>query len=915
MSNEKDTNARWGAIKSRFDELLALDPAQRSRGLDALASEDPQLAKEVAGLLDHAATGDLLEAPANMLAMLEPAANDRIGCWKLLRLIGHGGMGVVFEAERADGAFQQRVAIKLVEGWARPDLRARLAAERRILAGLDHPGIARLIDGGETASGIPYLVMELVEGVPITSYSTAAHLSIARRLELVIAALEGVQFAHEHLIVHRDLKPSNVLVTSQGQVKLLDFGIAKAIATEGGAAGEATRIFTPGYASPEQMRGEPATASADVYSMGVLLYEILAGSHPYPPAREGRDGWMEAMLTGDPETPGRRLSRVDPEAARLPAELDAVVMKAMARSPSERYRTAREFAQDLRAFLDHRPISVRRPSLLYVAAKFARRRPLGTGLAAAALVAVLSTSIVALALADRAERARRDSETRFNEVRRLANDIIFAYQDALEPLGGQALDVRLRLVKDGLDYLDALTRSPNVSDGLLREAAGAYQRIGDLLGNLTQANLGHSRAALASYQKARALREALFAKHPGEAGEAVALAGTLHAIGRSHLTLGQVDRAKELFAQAEGLMSAHAREGDQLALMLLRLDAAGAQSCASFGYQGDSRAALAQVRELQPRFAALLEQRRSAPELEANLSYLLASGALHGCTGAVAQAVESFATAEALTRELRDLQPYNVTFLHRRAMILLEHGYWQAVAGEPAKGVLHMQESRDILESLYESNKRDAKLRLDLATIYSKLGGLQLRLNQPEEAAKGARRAEAVLQTLLAEAPENDAFHTLLGAAYNRQAQAASAGARHAEALRLTNLAIRELRASGDDTGHRGYLAAVLGYRATIEGALGDREAAAESRMQSAALARRAAAENPAAVDVRITLARSLVSLADQAPPATLGRHGLDAATVRREALELLLELERGGRLPPADKELLERVRAVRPRP
>ena len=550
-----------------------------------------------------------------------------------------------------------------------------------------------------------------------------------------------------------------------------------------------------------------------------------------------------------------------------------------------------------------------------MAAKLFRRKPLATGLAAAAMVAVLGTSVVALRLADQAERARLDSERRFNEVRRLANDIVFGYQDALEPLGGQALDVRLRLVRDGLEYLDALTSSPNVSDGLLREAAAAYQRIGDLLGNLTQSNLGHGGESLASYRKALALREALFAKSPAQARDAMALGGVQHAIGRAYLTQGDIAGAKALFAQAERLMSAHAGEADRLALLQVRLDSAAAQSCASFGYQGDSSAALAQVRELQPQFSALLARRRGAAELEANLAYLLASGALHGCTGALAQAVQSFAAAEALTRELRDLQPYNVTFLQRRAMILLEYGYWQAVSGELATGLARIEESRDMLESLYESNKRDAKLRLDLATVYSKLGGVQLRVGQVDQAGTGARRAEAVLQTLLAESPENKAFRTLLGASYNRQAQVASARGRHAEALRLTNLAIGELRASGSDTAHKSYLATVLGYRASIESALGDHEAAAGSLLESAAVARAAAAENPAAVDTRITLARSLVTLAENAPARTLGRHGLDAAGARREALELLLELERGGRLPPAEKPLLTRARASRDPP
>lgn len=906
--DEGEANGRWPEVKARFEELAGLDAAARAARLAGLRATDPALAAEVDSLLAHDHTGGFLDPPADIAALLGHSPRERIGPWRLERVIGHGGMGVVFEATRADQAYEQRVAVKLVSGaWARPGLRERLAAERRILAALDHPGIARLIDGGETRAGNPYLVMELVEGTPITRHAAERALAPGRRLELVAAALEAVQFAHERLIVHRDLKPSNVLVTATGQVKLLDFGIARAMSGDA-APGEATRVFTPGYASPEQVRGEPPAAAADVYSMGVILYELVAGSHPY----RDRDRWVDAMLAADPEKPSRRLAQSDPAAPPVAAELDAIVMKALARDPAERYPTARDLRDDLLAFLGHRPISVRRPSPLYLAAKFARRHPSGTALAAAALAAILSTSVVAIVLAERAERAREDSERRFEEVRRLANDVVFSYQDALEPLGGQALDVRLRLIRDGLAYLDRLTASPNVSAGLLREAAAGYQRIGDLLGNFTRANLGQSPEAMASYAKARALREKLHAANPGDASDAVALASVLQAIGRARLAVGEIAPAKEAFAQAERLMAAHARPEDRAAHLVLRLEAAGAQSCASIGYGGDSRPALAAVAALEPEFRALLAARRSSRELDANVSYLLAAGALAGCTGDVARAVAAFEAAEPLTRELRDLDPYDVTALHRRAMILLELGYWRAVAGDAAAGIERMEDARDILESLYASNRRDAKLRLDLATVYSKLGGLQVGAGALEEAASGARRAEAVLQTLLAEAPANRTFHTLLAAAYNRQAQVAFARGRHAEALRLANLAVAELRTAGTgDTSRIGHLAMVLNYRATIESAAGLKDAAAATRLESAALARRATAENPAAVDLRIALATALVALAEEAPRGTLRAAGLGRREASREALGLLEDLARGGRLPPAARGLLARAAAA----
>ncbi len=902
--------SRWPAVKAFLDELLALEPDARRARLDELAARDPALAAEVADLLRYAedTKGFLTSLPPGEAFAL-PKANERVGPWRLVRPIGHGGMGVVFEAARADGAYEQRVALKVVSGaWSRPGLKDRLAAERQMLAGLDHPGIARLIDGGETASGIPYLVMELVDGLALTRHVADHAVPLAGRIRLVVEALEAVQFAHEQLIVHRDLKPSNVLVARDGRVKLLDFGVAKALAPDGAPNAEATRAFTPGYAAPEQIRGEPATAAADVYSMGVLLYEVLTDSHPYDVSSNDPTAIIDAVLMADPERPSRRVAKRRTGAA-LPRELDAVVMKAMARSSAERYRTALAFAGDLRAFLEHRPLSVRPPSTLYVAGRFVRRHRAGSALAALAVVAILGASVSAIVQAHRADLARAEAERRFNEVRQLANAIIFSYQDALQPLGGQALDVRLKLARDGVGYLDRLTQGGRPDASLLREASLAYQRIGDLLGNMSAANLGLSEEALASYEKARSIREALFARHPGDREEALGIARLHHAIGKTRLALGKPAEAQASLAEARRMIEAHAPVEGEATLLLVRLDQANARSCAVFGYQGDSRGAAEEMRALGPPFERMLTASgRSVPALEARLNYLLAYGALHGCMGDAAAAVGAFDEAERLTRELIAKKPNDAGPSHRRAMILLELGYWRAVAGGPALGLPAMEEARDIAEALYRDHARDAKLRLDLATIYAKLGGLQVRAGQLRAAEDGAKRSEAILRSLLAEAPGNQTFHTLLGSAYNRQSQVAFAERRHAEARRLANQALAELRAGPvRETATKSYIAQVLHYRAGIERAAGDPEAAARSYAESVETAREAMRENPASAELRLTLARSMLALLED-PSAVAG---FDAAAAAREALAAIEPLETSGGLPASDRDLVDRARSA----
>jgi eukaryotic-like serine/threonine-protein kinase len=310
------TPERWQQIREVFDRAVSLEAGERPSYLDAACGVDSELRREVESLLcsDREAGTGFLNTPAVDLTRSEPAAASRvgrrIGAYNILEEIGHGGMGEVYRAGRADGQYEKEVAIKLVRGgYDTAAVLERFRHERQILASLDHPNIARLLDGGTTDEGIPYLVMELIEGTPIDQYCNAQHLTVTDRLRLFLQVCSAVQYAHQRLVIHRDIKPGNILVTQEGVPKLLDFGIAKILdplsSTETTVAGP----MTPEYASPEQIRNEPITTATDVYSLGVVLYKLVTGRSPYPATTRTPHEFARAICELEPERPSTIISK------------------------------------------------------------------------------------------------------------------------------------------------------------------------------------------------------------------------------------------------------------------------------------------------------------------------------------------------------------------------------------------------------------------------------------------------------------------------------------------------------------------------------------------------------------------------------------------------------------------------------
>ncbi|GAB5535212.1 MAG: hypothetical protein Rubg2KO_14610 [Rubricoccaceae bacterium] len=520
---------RWQQIKTLFEDAAALPASERAALLDTACADDPALRAEVDSLL-AAQDKDtpFLEAPvtSDALALLEQSAplgpHMMLGPYHLLREIGHGGMGVVYLAERADGQYERRVAIKLVRhGLFSPDLVRRFQRERQLLASLNHPGIARLIGGGVSepvpgaSGGLPYLVMEYVEGDPITAFASSESLTLRRRIDLFLDVCEAVQHANRALIVHRDLKPSNILVTASGTVKLLDFGVARLIEeAEEGRTRTAFGALTPSYAAPEQIQGEPATTATDVYALGVLLYELLTGSRPYDVHGMTPRDIEQVICEAVPQRPSSAVvhpsgpipealgASRDALARTLKGDLDTIVMTALEKDPARRYASAEQLGDDLQRHLARLPIRARPSTAAYRTARFIQRHTVGLG--ATALIA-LALVIGTISTASQARRAER----RTLEVREMAGALLFEIHDAIRDLPG-ATPARQTLVSNALVYLDNLHREARTDPELALDLAAAYDEIGQIQGDPHYTNLGDIDGALASYGKALDLRETLW---------------------------------------------------------------------------------------------------------------------------------------------------------------------------------------------------------------------------------------------------------------------------------------------------------------------------------------------------------------------------------------------------------------------
>ncbi len=502
-----------------FEAAVRLPAAQREEFL-ARECEDPALRHELESLLRcDGCAEELLECAVSREAavFLEGQAlrpGDRAGQYRILSVLGRGGMGEVYLAERADGKFTRQVAIKVIYGGPdREAMAARLRQEYRILARLEHPNIARIVDAGSARSGLPYFAMEYVAGEAIDEYCEKRHLSVEKRLRLMLPVCEAVHFAHQNLIVHRDLKPRNILVDQHGDPRLLDFGIAKVLGDAASNNDTLDFMLTPEYASPEQARGGALSTATDIYSLGAILFKLLTGVPPHP--LEGKNPIESLNVICDEPVP--RPSQIRPEISR---ELDGLVRMAMANEPSERYRSADRLAADIENWLANRPLAARRDTALYRSMKFVRRHWIAVSTSMAAMLALAAVATFATWEARRAER-------RFADVRHLANVSLFDIEGAMHNVAGTT-KARLLVVRTAEESLERLSNEARGDPGLTRELAAAYEKLGDILGNPEAGNVGNAADAVHRYGQAKRLLESLHADTTGSSSDAIALAKILN---------------------------------------------------------------------------------------------------------------------------------------------------------------------------------------------------------------------------------------------------------------------------------------------------------------------------------------------------------------------------------------------------
>ena len=770
------TPAQWERAKEILDAALELPAEERDAYVAAAASGDADLRREVESLL-AANEGDWKlfdDAPgdgwAPVFELPEPPRRrlgERIGAYAILEEIGHGGMGQVYLARRADDEFQKNVAIKLVRsGMASAEVLQRFRNERQIAAALEHPGIARLIDGGTTERGPPYFVMEYVEGVPLLDYCRDRRLPIQDRLRLFREICAAVQYAHQHLVVHRDLKPGNILVSPEGVPKLLDFGIAKLLG-EGAAAREDTstllRILTPEYASPEQIRGRTVTTASDVYSLGVVLYELLTdgsrtGSRPAtrraaPRRVRGGPGEAEHARRGPRRRSRRHRAAGDAQGAGVAVRVGRPPLRG--HPPPPRRAAGAGAARD--PFLQGGPVRApASPRPGRERAARARARGRGRGDAQEAR---------------RARRAEARAERRFDDVRSLANSFLFEFHDAIRDLPGTTA-ARALVVTRALEYLDSLAKESEGDRALRRELAEAYRRVGDVQGNPFMANLGDLRGAVASYDKAIALLEPGIGSPDASDEERATLATVYLAGGGLLLSEGNsragLDMAKKGLALRQALAArapgdAHRQMDLSQAWQYVAFDATAA------GKKEEAAAALAAQ-------AAILEARRQADpsdrgvrrSLGQNL-YLSAAAFQSGGDGA--HALDAYRQAARIQEELVREDPSSVTYRRDLAWSHIETGNLEIALANPGAALEEYRSALAVFEALAAADAKSTDPVFGMALARHNAGEALAKLGRAPEALEEYRRARPGYEAVVAAAPSNAWTSGMLAMLYVRTAE------------------------------------------------------------------------------------------------------------------------------------------------
>ena len=841
---------RWRRIEELFDEVLDCPPTDRTAFLDRACADDPTLKIEVTRLLalHEKAPDSFLNTPALQMAEFitvpdagarTPESNERnpdwesqshIGSYELIREIGRGGMGVVYLARRADDQYQKQVAIKLLRaGLENDDIISRFRNERQILAGLDHPNIARFLEGGAAADGRPYYVMENITGRQIDDYSDDGRLSVVERLKLFLDVCAAVQYAHQRLIIHRDIKPSNILVTEEGVVKLLDFGIAKLLNPELMDRTVETRpherLMTPEYASPEQIRGQQVTTATDVYSLGIVLYQLLCGRRPYSfkgrsweeiehvvcrlePVRpsEALADFATAKYVGEDtqtvasetsgHTHGEPIARLR---ERLANDLDNIVMMALRKESERRYASVEQLSEDIRRYLDGRPIIARPNTVRYLAGKFIRRNKAAVAATTLVITTLIGGAAVTAWQAQVARRERDKAERRFNQVRKLANAMVFKYHDSVEHLAGSTA-IRQMMVKDALEYLDNLSQESGNDLSLLQELAEAYEKVGRVQGNPTQNSLGDYAGGLATQKRALAIRESLVQADPKSET-------FRRALSRSYLLMSQLTNYTGQATEALVYL--------QKARVLL--EKMTAENPTNFGARsnlGTTYTMIGSIRESQNDLPGALEYyRKSLAQAEADVaatrndaerrrdlavSHVYVGDAYYSMNN-LTEAVSHHRKALEISETLASENPNNSQYQRDVGVALQRLASSQERAGDYRSALENYRKVEKKDEQAMAADPSNALNKRDLVVSYLKIGRTLAAFNETDSALNYLRKMASLAESLGSD-PSNTEARSDIATAHQVIGQTLAKRGEWREALQSyrKSLAVNEALAAMD---------------------------------------------------------------------------------------------------------------------
>ncbi|MEY2562492.1 MAG: eukaryotic-like serine/threonine-protein kinase [Verrucomicrobiota bacterium] len=854
---------------------------ERTAFLNEACADDPNIRAEVESFLQfqeeasqfieqgalHVAAQTLAGEPASPLLR-------QIEGYQIISRVGVGGMGEVYLAQ--DTKLRRKVALKLVRaGMDTAEIVARFRHEEQILASLNHPNIAQLYGAGIAAGDVPFFAMEYVEGTRIDEYCNAHALPTAARLQLFRKVCAAVHYAHQRLVIHRDLKPSNILVTTNGEPKLLDFGIAKLVEGQDAFTQMQTLpgAMTPDYASPEQIRGDAMTTSSDVYSLGVLLYEILTGQRPYRLKTRSPDEIARAITDQEPERPSTVVARAPNSSfailhASFPkGDLDNIVLMALRKEPQRRYASVEQFSDDIRRHLEGRPVIAHKDTLAYRATKFVKRQKL----AMAATTLILATLIAAIILTS---QQKRRAERRFNDVRQLSNALLFEIAPKIERLEGST-DAREALVSRALAYLDSLGEEAGGDPQLQSELATAYEKVGEIQGAPRKPNLSDFSGALLSYGKASKIRQQFLRAKPADFEQRHRLAVNLAATSFIREWTSDITGALEDSKRALGLFEILA--ADRPDLLDVQLEMAEAKlDLATIHYFNDQTAEV--YPPLRMALATLEGLRQSHPENTEVLRLLARAYTDLGMTlywdGKQKEGEVEMEKAFAVNKPLVASHPKDNVL--RQSLL---YTYLQASQlheeSNPARSMEILGEALQFAEQSVQSDAANIQARQNLAKTYSMLGVISLHLKNWNDAAAHLEKSFAAFAELEKLDPRNRTYKHDIGRVLMFLGQAKHNQGKFPEALTSYNKAVALF---ADD---------------------------AHADPKNLYPLRKLAAVHNYIGETHETAAKTAVS------PEERDSHLRDAKQNYRRALELLSDLKGRGASVEKDREFFEKVQAA----